>query len=76
MRPRPVAKDPFGTVKDILSICVSVGCAVSGKDPKKLQQEIADGGVEVPENRDPKDVEASMDGYGMTRRRRRIFSQG
>nr|GFD04766.1 60S ribosomal protein L12 [Tanacetum cinerariifolium] len=28
--------------------CVSVGCTVDGKNPKDLQQEIADGDVEVP----------------------------
>ncbi|KAI3696757.1 hypothetical protein L6452_29287 [Arctium lappa] len=48
MRPRSMAKELTGTVKEILGTCVSVGCTVDGKDPKDLQQEIADGDVEVP----------------------------
>ena len=47
-RPRSMAKDLSGTVKEILGTCVSVGCMVNGKDPKDLQQEISDGDVEVP----------------------------
>ncbi|KVH90446.1 Ribosomal protein L11 [Cynara cardunculus var. scolymus] len=42
MRPRSMAKELTGTVKEILGTCVSVGCTVDGKDPKDLQQEIAD----------------------------------
>ncbi|KAJ0020981.1 hypothetical protein Pint_32166 [Pistacia integerrima] len=48
MRPRSMAKDLSGTVKEILGTCVSVGCTVDGKDPKDLQQEITDGDVEIP----------------------------
>ncbi|KAB2071267.1 hypothetical protein ERO13_A08G198100v2 [Gossypium hirsutum] len=48
MRPRSMAKDLRGTVKEILGTCVSVGCTVDGKDPKDLQQEIDDGDVDVP----------------------------
>ncbi|KAF2300601.1 hypothetical protein GH714_014363 [Hevea brasiliensis] len=47
MRPRSMAKDLSGTVKEILGTCVSVGCTVDGKNPKDLQQEITDGEVEV-----------------------------
>nr|GEW25151.1 60S ribosomal protein L12 [Tanacetum cinerariifolium] len=50
MKPRSMAKELQGTVKEILGTCVSVGCTVDGKDPKDLQQEIADGDVEVPED--------------------------
>ncbi|KAL0417724.1 UNVERIFIED_CONTAM: 60S ribosomal protein L12-3 [Sesamum radiatum] len=50
MRPRSMAKDLAGTVKEILGTCVSVGCTVDGKDPKDLQQEITDGDVEVPQD--------------------------
>ncbi|KAF7120264.1 hypothetical protein RHSIM_Rhsim13G0094400 [Rhododendron simsii] len=46
MRPRSMAKELTGTVKEILGTCVSVGCTVDGKNPKDLQQEIADGDVE------------------------------
>ena len=48
MRPRSMAKDLSGTVKEILGTCVSVGCTVDGKSPKDLQEEIDDGDVEVP----------------------------
>jgi large subunit ribosomal protein L12e len=48
MKPRSMAKDLSGTVKEILGTCVSVGCTVDGKDPKDLQQEISDGDVEIP----------------------------
>ncbi|GLT33799.1 hypothetical protein SLA2020_083600 [Shorea laevis] len=48
MRGRSMAKDLQGTVKEILGTCVSVGCTVDGKNPKDLQQEIAEGEVEVP----------------------------
>ncbi|KAF2312101.1 hypothetical protein GH714_028056 [Hevea brasiliensis] len=37
MRPRSMAKDLSGTVKEILGTCVSVGCTVDGKNPKDLQ---------------------------------------
>ncbi|KAK2972131.1 hypothetical protein RJ640_007192 [Escallonia rubra] len=47
MKPRSMAKDLSGTVKEILGTCVSVGCTVDGKSPKDLQQEIADGDVEA-----------------------------
>ncbi|XP_031111175.1 60S ribosomal protein L12 [Ipomoea triloba] len=50
MSPRSMAKDLTGTVKEILGTCVSVGCTVDGKDPKDLQQEIADGDVEIPQD--------------------------
>ncbi|KAL6499796.1 60S ribosomal protein L12 [Orobanche gracilis] len=50
MQPRSMAKDLAGTVKEILGTCVSVGCTVDGKDPKDLQQEIADGDVEIPQD--------------------------
>ncbi|KAG4974444.1 hypothetical protein JHK87_031265 [Glycine soja] len=46
MRPRSMAKDLSGSIKEILGTCVSVGCTVDGKDPKDLQQEISDGVVE------------------------------
>lgn len=50
MRPRSMAKELQGTVKEILGTCVSVGCTVDGKDPKDLQEEIADGSVEIPQD--------------------------
>ncbi|KAK2399575.1 60S ribosomal protein L12 [Trifolium repens] len=50
MKPRSMAKELAGTVKEILGTCVSVGCTVDGKDPKDLQQEINDGDVEIPQD--------------------------
>ncbi|MED6216902.1 60S ribosomal protein L12-3 [Stylosanthes scabra] len=50
MRPRSMAKELSGTVKEILGTCVSVGCTVDGKDPKDLQEEITDGDVEIPQD--------------------------
>ncbi|PIA29103.1 hypothetical protein AQUCO_06200002v1 [Aquilegia coerulea] len=50
MKPRSMAKELTGTVKEILGTCVSVGCTVDGKDPKDLQQEIADGDIEIPQD--------------------------
>ena len=35
-------------MKEILGTCVLVACTVDGKDSKDLQQEIADGDVEIP----------------------------
>ena len=50
MRPRSIAKELSGTVREILGTCVSVGCTVDGKDPKDLQQEIQEGEIDIPEN--------------------------
>ncbi|MFS7929948.1 putative ribosomal protein L11/L12 [Helianthus anomalus] len=50
MRAGSMAKELQGTVKEILGTCVSVRCTVDGKDPKELQQEIADGDVEIPQD--------------------------
>ena len=49
MKPRSMAKELSGTVKEILGTCVSVGCTVDGSDPKDLQSQIDDGELEVPE---------------------------
>ncbi|KAJ0714531.1 putative ribosomal protein L11/L12 [Helianthus annuus] len=48
MKVRSMAKELSGAVMEILGTCVSVGCTVDGKDPKDLQQMIADGYVEIP----------------------------
>jgi large subunit ribosomal protein L12e len=50
MRHRSCAKTLAGSVKEILGTCVSVGCTVNGKDPRDIQQGIAEGSIEVPEN--------------------------
>lgn len=48
MAPRSMAKEFKGTVKEILGTCVSVGCTVSGKDPRQLQKDVDSGVVKVP----------------------------
>merc|ERR1719265_1863048 len=47
MRPRSMAKEFKGTVKEILGTCVSVGCTVEGEDPRDLCEQI-DNGTLVP----------------------------
>jgi len=49
MRPRSMAKDFRGTVKEILGTSVSVGCTVEGVDPRELQKQMDDGTL-VPPN--------------------------
>jgi large subunit ribosomal protein L12e len=49
MRPRSIAKELKGTVKEILGTCVSVGCKVDKTDPKEVQRQLDDGEVEVPD---------------------------
>ena len=49
MRPRSLAKEFSGTVKEILGTAVSVGCTVDGREPRELQQEIDDGELVCPE---------------------------
>merc|ERR1711976_793413 len=48
MRPRSMAKEFKGTVKEILGTCVSVGCTVEGEDPRDLQTQIDDGTLVPP----------------------------
>jgi large subunit ribosomal protein L12e len=48
MRPKSMAKDFKGTVKEILGTASSVGCTVEGQKPNDLQQQIEDGTIEIP----------------------------
>ena len=50
MRPRSLAKEFSGTVKEILGTASSVGCTVEGSDPRALQKQIDSGELEVPAN--------------------------
>jgi len=50
MRPRSMAKQLSGTVKEILGTSQSVGCTIDGKFPHDVIDEINDGSVEVPED--------------------------
>jgi len=49
MRPKSLAKEFKGTVKEILGSCNAVGCTVDGMDPKDCQQAIDDDEFEVPD---------------------------
>ena len=49
MRPRSMAKNLAGTVKEILGTCVSVGCTVDGVNPREMQRRITEAEVEIPE---------------------------
>lgn len=48
MRPRSMARELSGTVKEILGTCLSVGCTVDGKSPVELQKEIDNGEHDIP----------------------------
>lgn len=48
MRPRSMARESKGTVKEILGTCVSVGCKVNNKHPSEVMKEIDDGVHEIP----------------------------
>lgn len=49
MRPRSMAKQLSGTVKEILGSAQSVGCTIDGKPPHDVIDEINNGSVEVPD---------------------------
>lgn len=36
MRPKSMASEFKGTVKEVLGTCVSIGCSVDGKSPKEI----------------------------------------
>ena len=48
MRPKSIAKEFSGTVKEILGTAHSVGCTVDGKSPKDICALIDSGDVEIP----------------------------
>lgn len=48
MRPRSMAKNLSGTVKEILGTCQSVGCTVDGCNPHTYIERINSGEIEVP----------------------------
>ncbi|KAF5307195.1 hypothetical protein FQR65_LT00711 [Abscondita terminalis] len=49
MRPRSMARQLSGTVKEMLGTAQSVGCTIDGKTSREVIQEINDGTIEVPE---------------------------
>merc|ERR1712157_545998 len=48
MRPKSMAKEFVGTVKEVLGTAFSIGCTVDGQNPKALQEAIDNGEWEVP----------------------------
>lgn len=48
MRPRSMAKEFSGTMKEVLGTAQSVGCTVDGQDPHDVIDGINDGSVECP----------------------------
>lgn len=48
MRPRSMARELSGTVREILGTAQSVGCTVDGRPPHDIIDDINDGSIEVP----------------------------
>jgi large subunit ribosomal protein L12e len=48
MRPRSLAKEFSGTVKEILGTCQSIGATVDGQAAAAIIQQIRDGTLETP----------------------------
>lgn len=48
MRPRSMARELSGTVKEILGTAQSVGCTVDGRPPHDIIDDINSGSIEVP----------------------------
>lgn len=48
MRPRSMARELQGTVKEILGTAHSVGCTIDGRPPHDLIDDINSGALEVP----------------------------
>jgi len=48
MRPRSMAKEFSGTVKEILGTATSVGCTIEGQNPRDIIAQINDGTIEIP----------------------------
>jgi len=49
MRPRSMARELKGTVREILGTCQSVGCTIDGDDAQTMLQKVEEGDVEIPE---------------------------
>lgn len=48
MRPRSMARELNGTVREILGTAQSVGCTVDGRPAHDIIDDINDGSIEVP----------------------------
>lgn len=49
MRPKSLARELKGTVKEILGTAFSVGCQVEGRSPKDVSDDIENGEIEIPD---------------------------
>jgi large subunit ribosomal protein L12e len=49
MRPKSLARELKGTVKEILGTAFSVGCQVDGRSPKDVSDDIESGEIEIPD---------------------------
>ncbi len=47
MRPRSMARELSGTVREILGTAQSVGCTVDGRPPHDIIDDINDGSIEI-----------------------------
>merc|ERR1711890_140679 len=50
MRPRSMAKEFSGTMKEVLGTAQSVGCTVDGQDPHDVIDGINDGTIDCPDS--------------------------
>lgn len=48
MRPRSMARELSGTVKEVLGTAHSVGCTIDGRAPHDVIDDISSGAIEVP----------------------------
>lgn len=48
MRPRSMARELSGTIKEVLGTAQSVGCTVDGRAPHDIIEDINSGAVECP----------------------------
>jgi large subunit ribosomal protein L12e len=48
LRPKSMAVESAGTVKEVLGTCISLGCTVDGKSPKEITTLINNGEIDVP----------------------------
>ena len=64
MRPRSMARDMAGTVKEILGTCHSVGCTVNGMHPREVMKQIDAGEIDLPKDGAPSGKDAKSKGKG------------
>merc|ERR1711871_224899 len=48
MRDRSMARELWGTVKEVLGTCHSIGCTIDGQHPQDVMEAIDDGTQEIP----------------------------